>query len=75
MSKSVPQAFVLALCLQLAGLTQGHVVITYPGWRGNNLGRTDEFPFGMQWMYPCACWRTRGDPVDDSLLTILDTPT
>ena len=69
MSMSLSQTFVLALSLQLAGLAQGHVVITYPGWRGNNLGRTDEFPFGMQWMYPCTYRRSRGD-VDDSLLTI-----
>ncbi|KAH6617634.1 hypothetical protein F5144DRAFT_596597 [Chaetomium tenue] len=54
MSNRISQNLALALCLQLAGLTQGHVVITYPGWRGNNLGRTDEFPFGMQWMYPCG---------------------
>jgi hypothetical protein len=41
------QSFVLALYmyLQLAGLIQDHVVITYPGWKGNNLDRTDEFLF------------------------------
>ncbi|KAE9972529.1 hypothetical protein BLS_003974 [Venturia inaequalis] len=54
-----------------------HLVISYPGWRGNNLktsGLTEEgtvppgslgqnynnktgeyeFPYGMQWMYPCG---------------------
>lgn len=54
-----------------------HTVITYPGWRGDNLvtnGTTPDggiptgslgmnwndqtksydFPFGMQWMYPCT---------------------
>lgn len=32
----------------------GHIVMTYPGWRGNNLHTNDSFPFGMQWMYPCG---------------------
>ncbi|KAK4151232.1 hypothetical protein C8A00DRAFT_17350 [Chaetomidium leptoderma] len=49
------QGFVLAQWLQWATLVQGHVVLTYPGWRGNNLITNDEFPFGMQWMYPCKC--------------------
>ncbi|KAK3050749.1 hypothetical protein LTR09_008115 [Extremus antarcticus] len=52
-----------------------HTVITYPGWRGNNLHTTGllpqfeasniginynsgndtyNFPYGMQWMYPCG---------------------
>jgi hypothetical protein len=30
-----------------------HTVITYPGWRGDNLITNDTFPYGMQWMYPC----------------------
>ena len=46
-----------------------HTVITYPGWRGNNLhtngtdllestgglgvGPNNTYPYGMQWMYPC----------------------
>lgn len=55
-------------------LATAHTVITYPGWRGNNLHTTGalpetnpdsigidynnstgevEFPYGMQWMYPC----------------------
>lgn len=58
----------------LLGLARAHTVITYPGWRGNNLHTTGElpqnnpdtvgidynnstgeyeFPYGMQWMYPC----------------------
>ncbi|KAK4033551.1 hypothetical protein C8A01DRAFT_49898 [Parachaetomium inaequale] len=48
------QGFVLAQCLAWAGLAQGHVVLTYPGWRGNNLGHDENSPFGMQWMYPCG---------------------
>ena len=40
----------LALC---ASLANAHTVITYPGWRGNNLITNDSFPFGMQWSYPC----------------------
>ncbi|EMF13476.1 uncharacterized protein SEPMUDRAFT_148754 [Sphaerulina musiva SO2202] len=56
-------------------LATAHTVITYPGWRGNNLHTTGalpetnpdsigidynnstgevEFPYGMQWMYPCG---------------------
>ncbi|TVY43641.1 hypothetical protein LSUB1_G000998 [Lachnellula subtilissima] len=31
-----------------------HTVITYPGWRGDNLVTNDTFPYGMQWMYPCG---------------------
>jgi hypothetical protein len=41
---------VLALCL---ALVRGHTVISYPGWRGDNLVTNETFPFGMQWMYPC----------------------
>lgn len=56
--------------LGLASLVSAHTVITYPGWRGDNLhsngtvyessglgiGPNNTFPYGMQWMYPCA-WR------------------
>ncbi|KAI9843274.1 MAG: hypothetical protein M1837_006489 [Sclerophora amabilis] len=35
-------------------LISAHTVITYPGWRGNNLRDTEEFPYGMQWDYPCG---------------------
>jgi hypothetical protein len=34
-------------------LAAAHTVLTYPGWRGNNLISNDTFPHGMQWMYPC----------------------
>ncbi|KAK4654028.1 hypothetical protein QC762_400500 [Podospora pseudocomata] len=37
----------------LAHVAQAHVVVTYPGWRANNLVTNATFPFGMQWMYPC----------------------
>lgn len=37
----------------LSTLTAAHTIITYPGWRGDNLITNDEFPYGMQWMYPC----------------------
>ncbi|KAK4120137.1 hypothetical protein N657DRAFT_649489 [Parathielavia appendiculata] len=43
-----------AQCLYFAALVQAHVFLTYPGWRGNNLGHNDDSPFGMQWMYPCG---------------------
>lgn len=43
---------ILAL-LSTATLTSAHTVITYPGWRGDNLITNDTFPYGMQWMYPC----------------------
>lgn len=41
------------LALASAALASAHTVITYPGWRGNNLKDNDEFPYGMQWTYPC----------------------
>ncbi|KAK5658480.1 hypothetical protein OQA88_1869 [Cercophora sp. LCS_1] len=44
----------LAVLTALTCLAQGHVVVTYPGWRGNNLILNETFPFGMQWMYPCG---------------------
>jgi len=37
-----------------AGLVQAHTVITYPGWRGDNLITNESWPFGMQWIYPCG---------------------
>ena len=45
---------ICALCA-LAVNVKGHTYISYPGWRGNNLGITDEYPFGMQRGYPCEC--------------------
>lgn len=40
--------------LSVLGLGEAHSVITYPGWRGDNLITNDTFPYGMQWMYPCG---------------------
>ncbi|KAI9832980.1 MAG: hypothetical protein M1826_000759 [Phylliscum demangeonii] len=42
------------LLLLLHGRSAAHTVITYPGWRGNNLHTNESFPYGMQWMYPCG---------------------
>ncbi|ETS81674.1 hypothetical protein PFICI_06676 [Pestalotiopsis fici W106-1] len=42
------------ISLVLSTLAAAHTVITYPGWRGDNLITNDEFPYGMQWMYPCG---------------------
>jgi len=44
---------VIALC-STATLVQAHTVITYPGWRGDNLITNESWPFGMQWIYPCG---------------------
>jgi len=41
------------LCVASAALASAHTIITYPGWRGNNLITNETFPYGMQWMYPC----------------------
>lgn len=40
--------------LLLAATASAHIVISYPGWRGNNLITNDSFPYGMQWTYPCT---------------------
>ncbi|KEZ44366.1 Uncharacterized protein SAPIO_CDS3347 [Scedosporium apiospermum] len=37
-----------------ASLVSGHILITYPGTRGNNFITNDTFPFGMQWTHPCG---------------------
>ncbi|KAF7538112.1 hypothetical protein G7Z17_g12701 [Cylindrodendrum hubeiense] len=42
------------LTFVLAAVASAHIVITYPGWRGNNLITNETFPYGMQWMYPCG---------------------
>jgi len=44
----------LLACVAAVGLVQAHTVLTYPGWRGDNLVTNDTFPYGMQWMYPCG---------------------
>ncbi len=51
---SAKVALLLYAWCSLARVAVGHVVLTYPGWRGNNLILNDTFPFGMQWMYPCT---------------------
>jgi len=38
----------------MATVASAHVIISYPGWRGNNLITNETFPFGMQWDYPCG---------------------
>ncbi|AEO54538.1 hypothetical protein MYCTH_2297204 [Thermothelomyces thermophilus ATCC 42464] len=42
------------LAVASAALASAHTVITYPGWRGDNLITNETFPYGMQWMYPCG---------------------
>jgi hypothetical protein len=37
-----------------ATLASAHTIITYPGWRGNNLLTNEDYPYGMQWIYPCG---------------------
>jgi len=44
---------IAAIACLLAG-GDAHTVVTYPGWRGDNLITNDTFPYGMQWMYPCG---------------------
>lgn len=44
----------LVAAISLLSLVEAHTVITYPGWRGDNLITNDTFPYGMQWMYPCG---------------------
>ena len=61
-------ATMIACLLSLSSLATSHTVITYPGWRGDNLKQTgnatasnglgvgpdDTYPYGMQWIYPCS---------------------
>ncbi|KAI1827643.1 hypothetical protein F4861DRAFT_535850 [Xylaria intraflava] len=44
----------LYLATAAATLATAHTVITYPGWRGNNLHTNEQWPYGMQWDYPCG---------------------
>ncbi|PSS28292.1 hypothetical protein M430DRAFT_113882 [Amorphotheca resinae ATCC 22711] len=46
-------SFLIAAIWMLVG-GNAHTVITYPGWRGDNLITNETFPYGMQWMYPCG---------------------
>ena len=41
------------LLVSYAAVVNAHTVITYPGWRGNNLDNNATFPYGMQRSYPC----------------------
>lgn len=46
----------MTLLLFLLGIlpaAQSHIIMTYPGWRGDNLITNETFPYGMQWIYPC----------------------
>ncbi|KAK6070790.1 hypothetical protein SCUP515_08191 [Seiridium cupressi] len=42
------------LTIAVSTLAAAHTVITYPGWRGDNLITNDTWPYGMQWIYPCG---------------------
>src|SRR5271156_2942287 len=44
---------ILSLIALCTSLVSAHTIMTYPGWRGDNLVTNDTFPYGMQWMYPC----------------------
>lgn len=37
----------------MATTASAHIVMSYPGWRGNNLITNETYPYGMQWEYPC----------------------
>lgn len=40
--------------LVAAAAVQAHILISYPGSRGNNLITNSSHPYGMQWEYPCT---------------------
>lgn len=40
-------------------MVDAHIVMTYPGWRGDNLVTNATFPYGMQWMFPCKCLKSK----------------
>ncbi|KAL1841484.1 hypothetical protein VTK73DRAFT_3468 [Phialemonium thermophilum] len=42
------------LTVAAAAVASAHTVITYPGWRGDNLITNATWPYGMQWIYPCG---------------------
>ncbi len=69
-SRTLPSPSLVAITTLLTtyiSLVTAHTIITYPGYRGNNLikngttleseglgeGPNNTFPYGMQWMYPC----------------------
>lgn len=37
-----------------ASAASAHLVLTYPGQRGNSLITNETWPYGMQWEYPCT---------------------
>jgi hypothetical protein len=41
------------ITLAVATIATAHTVISYPGWRGDNLITNETWPYGMQWIYPC----------------------
>ncbi|CAI4216546.1 unnamed protein product [Parascedosporium putredinis] len=45
---------VLVQLVLAASLVSGHILITYPGTRGNSFITNDTFPYGMQWTHPCG---------------------
>ena len=67
----------LVSLLVLLSLSTAHTVITYPGWRGNNLfqngttaetnglalGPNNTHPYGMQWEYPCTSFSALGSTI------------
>ncbi|KAL5614375.1 hypothetical protein BROUX41_004481 [Berkeleyomyces rouxiae] len=40
--------------LLTASVASAHILLTYPGSRGNSFITNETFPFGMQWTYPCG---------------------
>ena len=44
----------LVTALAAASAASAHIVLTYPGSRGNGLVTDKDYPYGMQWEYPCA---------------------
>ncbi|KAI0018021.1 hypothetical protein F4780DRAFT_752900 [Xylariomycetidae sp. FL0641] len=42
------------LTVAASTLATAHIVMTYPGWRYDNLITNETWPYGMQWMYPCG---------------------
>ncbi|PHH49764.1 hypothetical protein CFIMG_003929RAa [Ceratocystis fimbriata CBS 114723] len=44
----------LVTSLLTASVASAHILLTYPGSRGNSFITNDTFPFGMQWTYPCG---------------------
>lgn len=60
----LPISQLVVISSALASLVRAHTILTYPGWRGDNLlssgvvgvddDTTGNFPYGRQWMYPCG---------------------